>query len=152
MRLAILIIGVQNSGKTTTIKHLVNSHSDKSLSVMRAGWQSIFLNSTFKYLKLNFFCVPASPTETKTKLSKRFPNFLPEVLIVAEQLNGANYSSTLNFLNTNNFTVIAYNLSNTIGKSDWDKFDNTSKSIKLINRTNQIISDIKQFLRINNIV
>ncbi|MGH2664832.1 hypothetical protein [Flavobacterium sp.] len=152
MRLAILIIGVQNSGKTSTIKHLVNTHSDKSLNVMRAGWQSIFLDSSFKYLKLNFFCVPASPTETKKMLSIRFPSFIPEVLIIAEQLGGANYPDTISFLNRNNFAVATYNLSNSIGTSDWDKFDNTNKSVKLNNRTNQIINDIKLFIKTNNII
>lgn len=152
MRLAILIIGQQDSGKTTTIKHLVNSYSDKSLKVMRAGWQYIFLNSIFKYLQLNFFCVPASPTETKIKLSDRFSESIPEVLIVAEQLNGFNYQNTINFLNANRYNIITYNLSNVNGTSDWDRFDAKNKTIKLDNRVNQIISDIKLFIRANGII
>ena len=88
MKLAILILGVQNSGKTSTIKHLINTHSTKTLSIMRAGWNIIYFNSSFMSLRLNFFCVPASPTETNKKLSFRFTTPLPTVLIVAEQSGG----------------------------------------------------------------
>lgn len=87
MKLAILIVGKQNSGKTSTIKHLINKHCDRSLSVMRAGWQYPFLNSTFKSLRINVFCIPASPTETGIELKDRFKDwdYIPQVVIVAEQ-------------------------------------------------------------------
>lgn len=152
MKLAILIIGEQNSGKTSTIKHLVNANSNKSLSVMKAGWQSIFLNQAFKYLKLILFCVPASPTETKKPLSVRFAGFIPEVLIVAEQLNGLNHQNTDSFLISNNYTVLRYNIDNIIGSSDWQRFDRNNELLKLNNRTNEIINDIKKFIITNQIV
>lgn len=152
MKLAILIIGEQNSGKTSTIKHLVNTWGDKSLIVMKAGWQSVFLNSTFKYLKLIFFCVPASPTETNKPLSIRFSEFIPEVLIVAEQLNGSNYQNTNSFLISNNYTVLRYDIDNIIGTLDWQRFDRSNELLKLNNRTNEIINDIKKFITTNQIV
>ncbi|MGV3459065.1 MAG: hypothetical protein ACO1N9_01295 [Flavobacterium sp.] len=103
MRLAILIVGDQNSGKTSTIKHIVELFNGRILKIARAGWKSIFLNSLLGSLKLIFYCIPASPTETKIKLSARFATWtsLPEVLVIAEQTSGTNYTDTINFLAIN---------------------------------------------------
>src|SRR5262245_17929263 len=141
MKLAVLIVGEQNSGKTSTIKYLINTYDHKSLSIMKAGWQSIFLNSIFKSLKLNFFCVPASPTETGIDLSERFKDWgwIPEVIIVAEQLNGSKYSNTIDFLKVNNYHVIRFDIDNKGGVQDWQRFDKTNEVLKLKNRANQII-------------
>lgn len=152
MKLAILIQGEQNSGKTSTIRELINLQSDKSVSNMRRGWQRIFLNKQFKYLKLDVYCVPASPSETNIKLGDRFPKWMPEVLIVAEQPSGKHYSDTINFLNNNNYNVLNFAISNTNGNSDWERFTNSDRTIKLGNRTNHIVSEIRQFIAINNLI
>lgn len=152
MRLAVLIIGSQNSGKTSTIKFLINTYASKSLKVMRAGWKSIFLSKILKALRINFYCVPASPTETKIKLSVRFLTMIPEFLIVAEQVGGNNYSDTMSFLNSNGYTVLRYDISNADGASDWERYDKNSEELKLQNRANQIISDIKNFIKANGII
>jgi GTPase SAR1 family protein len=54
MRLAILIIGPQNSGKTSTIKHLIKLYNGKTLTIMKAGWNEIPIhnktNQTANYM------------------------------------------------------------------------------------------------------
>ncbi len=152
MKLAILIIGVQNGGKITTIKHLISVYNGKSLKIMKAGWNDIFLNPIFKSLRLNFYCVPASPTETNKKLSDRFVTTFPQVLIVAEQLGGVHYPDTINFLAVNGYHVLTYNIAMTGGASDWERFTPSNRVAKLDNRVNQIVGDIKQFLKTSGII
>lgn len=152
MRLAILIVGAQNSGKTTTIKHLIRSYNGRTLKVMKAGWKDIFLNPLFKSLKLNFYCIPASPTETDFKLSLRCANWFPEVMVIAEQTSGANYADTINFLITNGYTILRYDIINSNGTLDWERFNSSDMNLKLDNRANQIVVEIKNFLKSNGII
>lgn len=154
MRLAILIVGEQNSGKTSTIKHLINTYGFKNLSVMRAGWNQIFLNNVFKSLRLHFYCVPASPTETGIDLSVRFGLWgnLPEVLVVAEQLHGSKLSTTLSFLAANGYHVERFDINNVTGVSNWERYDLTTEKVKLDNRAIDIIQQIKTFITSRRII
>lgn len=154
MRLAILIVGLQNSGKTSTIRHLISLYNGRSLKIMKAGWKDIFLNSIFKSLRLDFYCIPASPSETKVELSTRFAKWawLPETLIVAEQAGGIHYASTINFLNSNGYHILRYDILNSNGPADWERFNKGNMAGKLDNRANQIVSDIKQFLKVHGVI
>ncbi len=152
MKIAILIEGEQNSGKTSTIKELVNRHSDKNNFVMRRGWQRLFLNPEFRYLNLETYCVPASPSETNIKLSDRFEKWMPDVLILAEQLNGQHSTNTNSFLTQNNYTILRYAISNIDGNSDWERFNISDKSLKLTNRVNSIMSDLRNVITSNNLI
>jgi GTPase SAR1 family protein len=152
MRLAILIVGLQNSGKTSTIKHLISAYNGRTLKIMKAGWKDIFLNPLLKSLRLNFYCIPASPTETKIKLSERCATWFPEVLVIAEQAGGANYADTISFLTTNHYHVLRYDILNTNGASDWERFNVSNMSSKLGNRADEIVNDIKQFLKTSGII
>lgn len=38
------------------------------------------------------------------------------------------------------------------GSLDWDRFDASTRTIKLDNRANEIISDIKDFIRVHRII
>lgn len=154
MRLAILIVGDQNSGKTSTVKHLIAQYNGKILKIARASWKSIFLNSILGSLKLIFYCIPASPTETKIKLSTRFSTWtsLPEVLVIAEQTSGTNYPDTISYLAANGYHVLRYDLLNTNGSANWERFNMSNMNTKLDNRANEIVSDIKSFIRSNGII
>lgn len=152
MRLAILIVGVQNGGKTTTIKHLISAYNGRTLKVMRAGWKNIFLNPLLKSMRLNFFCVPASPTETKVKLSTRFVTNPPDILVVAEQIGGANFPDTINFLAIHGYHVLRYDILTTSGITVWERSTAANRIAKLDNRVNQIVGDIKLFLKTSGII
>lgn len=154
MRLAIIIEGTQNSGKTSTIKELIKLFGFKSLKQMKAGWQQIFLNSIFKSLRIVFYGIPASPSETDIPLSTRFKSWqhLPEVLILAEQIGGQHHANTMAFLAANHYNVQIFTISNSNGINHWERFDNTTKSIKLSKRADEIIDFIKKFIKANSII
>jgi GTPase SAR1 family protein len=154
MKIAIVIWGVQNSGKSSTFKGIVHNYSEKQITQMRRGWQRLFLNSKFKCLKLDSYFFPASPTESETNLENYFksPNFMPQVLFLAEQINGKNASNTKAFLHTNGYSVFDYFLSNTNGRDIWDRFDNLTEQMKLKARADEIIMDIRDFIKKNQII
>ncbi len=155
MRLAIVIEGKPNSGKTSTIKELVNVNKDKDQSItrIRQGWQRLVLNKNFQYLKLDAYCVPSSPSETGIELQKRFQEGVPDVLIVAIQTpEGQYHLSSLKFLSSNNYTILRYEIKNDEGSSDWNRFDNSTKSTKLSKRAKKIINDIKEFIKDNRLI
>lgn len=155
MKLAIIIEGVQNSGKTSTILHFVNQYQNRTLKQVRAGWQNLFINSSvFSTLKINPYVISSSPSESGIQLSTRFQNWkgLPDILILAEQLNGKHQLSTETFLRSNNYNIIRHQINNITGSSDWERFQSSNKSFKLTNRSNEIMLDIKNFIKLNNII
>ncbi|RDI13207.1 hypothetical protein [Flavobacterium sp. AG291] len=154
MRLAILIIGVQNSGKTSTIKKLINQYGDGVGKIMRSSWRNIYMDLRFKSLRLTAYCIPASPTEKNLDLVDRFIDWdnLPQTIILAEQLNGNKYANTISFLTSNGYHIISYNLSNSIGTGIWDRFDSVSERIKLNGRADEILDDIKKYINSNGVI
>lgn len=154
MRLAIIIEGTQNSGKTSTIKELIKLFGFKNLKQMKAGWQQIFLSSIFKSLRIFFYCIPASPSETDIPLSERFEEWqhLPEMLILAEQTGGQHHVSTMAFLTANHYNIKIFPISNSNGINHWERFDNSTKNSKLSGRADDITSFINSFIKTNSIV
>lgn len=155
MKLAIIIEGVQNSGKTSTILHFVNQYQNRTLKQVRAGWQNLFINaSVFSTLKINPYIISSSPSESGIQLSQRFQNWkgLPDVLILAEQLNGKHQLSTESFLTSNSYNIVKHHINNITGSSDWERFQSSNKSFKLTNRSNEIMLDIRNFIKLNNII
>jgi hypothetical protein len=154
MKIAIIIWGVQNSGKTASFRGIVHNYSEKRIQQMRRGWQRLFLNSNFRYLNLDSYFFPASPTETRLNLVDHFSswNHNPDVLFIAEQINGQSAINTTTFLNNNSYQILNYTLSNITGSGTWDRFDNTTEQIKLKSRADEIIDDIRAFIRTNQIV
>lgn len=152
MRLAITIEGDQNSGKSSTIKGMINIYGNKSISIMRKGWQRLYLNKDFRYLKLDVYCVPASPSETDFPLQERFSELIPEVLIVALQPNGHLYEDSCDFLKSYGYTVLSYQVPDKQAGKEWERFDTTSKETKLAQRADTLIKDIRKFIRHNRLV
>jgi hypothetical protein len=154
MRLAIVIEGNQGSGKTSTIKELIKLFGFKNLKQMKAGWQQIFLNRIFKSLRIIFYCIPASPSETDLPLSKRFENWenLPEMIILAEQTGGKHSANTMTFLTANHYQIKIFTILNSSGTNHWEKFNNSTKDVKLSKRSDDIIEFIKNFIKTNSII
>lgn len=154
MKLAILIEGDRDSGKSSTIKEFINIFGNKNIKQMKRGWQRIYLNPDFKNLKLHVYCVPASPSETNITLSQRFNSwtYLPNVLIVAVQPNGQHCQNTKDYLHNHNYNILPFPITNVDGIEDWKRFDNKSKQNKLTNRAGDINQKIRQFIKGNNIV
>lgn len=154
MKLAIIIEGDQRSGKTSTIKELIRLFGYKNLKQMKAGWQQIYLNPIFKSLRLIFYCIPASPSETDFPLTQRFKDWksLPEVIIIAEQIGGKHTASTIAFLNANHYNIKTFTILNSNGTHHWEKFTATSKNSKLSKRCDDIIDFIKTYIKTNSII
>lgn len=154
MKLAIIIEGVQNAGKTSTILHFVNQYQHRKLSIIRSGWQSIFVNSIFPNLKVNPYIISSSPSESDKPLPQRFTKWtvLPELIILAEQTGGRHYASTSSFLVSNGYTIVTFRINNITGSLNWERFDSSTKSIKLTNRANEIMNSIKNFIITNSII
>ncbi|WP_029298729.1 hypothetical protein [Chryseobacterium hispalense] len=155
MKLAIIIEGVQNSGKTSTILHFVNQYQNRTLKQLRAGWQNLFINaSVFSTLRIIPYIISSSPSESGVELGQRFQNYkgLPDILILAEQLNGKHQLDTEAFLINNGYNIIKHQINNINGSSDWERFDKSNKLVKLTNRSNEIMLDITSFIKNNNII
>lgn len=152
MKLAIVIEGSQNSGKTSTIKHLISQQRGWAVRNMKKGFQAIFLDKNFKALKLHLYCLPASPSETGKTIGGLLPTRRPSAIIVAEQPGGKQYTNTFKFLEENDYTILKYSISEDKNNYPWSKFDNADKDEKLEKRTQQIVCDIKYFIRTNNII
>jgi|SRR5690606_19064030 len=154
MKLAIVIEGYQNSGKTSTILHFTNQFQNKTLKVMRSGWQNLFVNPTFPSLRINPFIISSSPSESHKPLSHRFANWqpLPDLLILAEQTGGGQQANSMSFLTTNGYSIITFTINNVSGNSLWERFDANSKSAKLNNRAIAIMDSIKSHIITNRII
>ena len=154
MKLAIIIEGVQNSGKTSTILHFVNQYQIRTLTVMRAGWQNLYLNHLFQTLKVNPYIISSSPSESNNPLPTRFSGWttLPDLLIMAEQAGGRHQSSTITFLTTNGYSIVTFPISNVTGSLDWERFDSSNQVTKLTNRANEIMNSIKSFIKTHSII
>lgn len=146
MKLAIVIEGNQNSGKTTTIKHLISQQRGWAVRNMKKGFQTIFLDKNFKALKLHLYCLPASPSETGKTIGELLPNRRPSAIMIAEQPGGKQYANTFKFLEETDYTILKYSISEDKNNYPWSKFDNADKDEKLEKRVNQIIDDIKDLL------
>jgi AAA+ ATPase superfamily predicted ATPase len=151
MRLAVIILGEPNSGKTSTLKHFINKHSQNNLSVLRRGRQQIQLNSQyFSYLKLHAYFLSASPSERNEPLKSILKGRIPEILFLPEQLSDSQFNNSISFLNQNQFTVLTFQINNQVGPSDWEKFNATTEKQKLDSRAYEILAEIRKF-RLNNI-
>ncbi|WP_282127008.1 hypothetical protein [Marinifilum flexuosum] len=151
MKIAIVILGQQNSGKSTTLRYLVNTYTRKDLSLLRYGWQQLEPFDEIMMLKLHSYFIPASPSETNYKLVDRFKDlgYTPEILFVAEQTDGRHRESTFQFLKENDYRVLKFPLSNEFGEGIWDRFKkNTEEEEKKLNdRTQEIIAKLKEEIK-----
>ncbi|RXQ97417.1 hypothetical protein EO244_00580 [Ancylomarina salipaludis] len=150
MKLAVVILGVQNSGKTETLRKIVKKYTGLPQKQMKAGWRflSIFKEKIWE-LKLHAFFVPASPSETKYKLEDRILDLghSPEIIFLAEQTDGENRKSTFDFLEENKYKILDFELSNKNGGGIWDRFTPESKEEKLDTRTKEVITRLKEEIK-----
>ena len=147
MKLAIVIKGEQNSGKTTTIRELIRLRGGKNISRIKRGFQRLILDKKLICLKLDVFCIPSSPSEQNNPLSNQFPNWKPDVLLVAEQPNGRHFKNTYDFLKENHYEILKFTIHNQAGDSIWERFNNDSKDVKLRDRVTDIIYSINDFVK-----
>lgn len=150
-RLAVVIVGVQNSGKTTTLKHFCDTYYRKKVSTFKMGWRfglSIF-KPRYWGIKIDAFFIPASRTERDEYLIDLYKKlgWDPDFIFMAEQLNGKRYSDTIHYLMANGFHVKEFVLSNKEGNDTWDRWRNDlEREAKLLHRTEQIADYVRSFI------
>ncbi len=118
-RKAVIIWGTDNSGKTSTIKHLVGC--PKRLN------NRIFKISNIKKKEVEVFVLGQSPSEKRQTLEELIKkNYkkeaLPDKIIVAEQINGKNAGNTINFLIKNKYKITFFVINNPekYNRTHWD--------------------------------
>lgn len=151
-KLAILIIGEQNSGKTTTLR----SYSDyyhKPVSTLKKGfrWDIAPFRPKFEAVKMWAYLLPSSPTESNIPLADTVDpiEWYPDLILMPEQLNGNEYSNSIHYLMANEYEVKEYNISNYIGDGIWDRWKDGDKfrmEAKLLQRREEIADYIRSYL------
>lgn len=100
-RTAVIIWGLRNSGKTTTIKHLLDN--------TKALRNRVYKIRITIDIEIEVFIQGESPSEKDQTLEELLVSCckegLPDRIIVAEQINGKNAGSTLEFLIKNKYRI-----------------------------------------------
>lgn len=147
-RLAIIIVGKPNAGKTTTLKHFCNTYHHQKVSTFKMGWRQGF--TPFKYLgvKIIPYFLPSSRTEKAIPLSDVFAklDWWPDFLFMAEQLNGSEYTNTIRFLRKNDYHIKEFLLDNSNTDSIWHFYDKKDEAMILRHRTEQIADYVRGFI------
>lgn len=149
-RLAIIIVGNQNSGKTTTLKHYCNRYYHTQVSTFKQGWRHGFMPFANKYLgvKIIPYFLPSSRTEKAEPIQEIISSldWMPDFLFMAEQLNGAQYANTIHFLRSNNYHIKEFTLGNSNPDSIWHHYTSNNEMMILNHRTEQIADYVRSFI------
>lgn len=148
-KIAILIIGKQNSGKTTTIIFFdkVYNRDEKLKKYCRIGWRhlQLFKGKLHALFSLIYF-IPSSPTETQRSLKKRLGKMRPEFILMAEQINGSEYQNTIDFLTNNDYEIIEFYINRNNSKEIWCEWDNKNMNEILEKRAIEIGNEFRNFI------
>lgn len=152
-RLAIVLVGVRNTGKTSTLREYCEYYGNATLGPrFRKGWRwniAPFWPS-FPLVKTPAYFVQSSPTESNIPLADSIDplRWFPELLFVAEQLGGNQYDNTISYLRLNDYHVKEFVLSNGDGIDIWDRWKtNIDRDTKLFYRREAIADYIRSFIQ-----
>lgn len=148
--LAVIIVGLPNAGKTTTLKHFCNAYHYKIVSTFKEGWRhnmSPFFNK-YSGVKISAYFLPSSRTEKDQPLEDIFDNleWWPDFLFMAEQLSGAEYENTVRFLREKNYHIKEFVLGNNNPDSIWHHYDIKDEKTIQTHRTEQIADYVRNFI------
>jgi hypothetical protein len=136
-KIAVIIVGERNSGKTATIKYFRREFDESKKEVIqcRIGWRRIqlFLHRLDALSCLIYF-IPSSPSESNIPLEMSLKEFKPEMLLIAEQLNGKEYHSTKNFLVDNGYEIIEFTITKNNSLKIWRFWNDIEKKEILTER------------------
>lgn len=151
-RLAIIIVGEQDSGKTTTLREYSNYYH-KPVSTLKKGFRYGVTPFKPKYwgVKVFTYILPSSPTESGISLANTIDphEWFPDLLMMAEQLNGKQYSNSIHYLMGNEYQIKEFIISNIVGDGIWDRWkdgDNFRMKAKLLQRREEIADYIRKFI------
>lgn len=147
-KFAVVLVGRQNSGKTTTIKHFDSMYDEwtRTKKQCKSGWRHLKLHKDILDSLITWiFFVPASPTETGKSVKKRIGKQLPDLMLIAEQVDKGGkhnkYSETMSFLESKGYEVVELFIGDDAKSALWKKW-NESKFDETMKRRAQEIGDL----------
>jgi hypothetical protein len=152
--IAVMIIGLPNTGKTTTIKFFEKEcdENKKEKTRCRIGWKRIqlFLGK-LDALSCIIYFVPSSPSENNESLEnilkKQLNDCLPEMLLIAEQPNGR-HNDTIEFLRDNQYEVIEFPIDRSANGGKWNNWDQSNRESILKSRADDIANALRSFISV----
>jgi len=151
-KLAILLVGAQNTGKTSTLREYCEYYENIPLgSRFRKGWRWRIAPFRPKYeaVKIVTYFVQSSPTESNKPLSESIDplEWFPDLLFVSEQLGGLQYENTITYLRANDYHIHEFVLSNADGIGVWDRWTTVAdRDTKLLYRREEIADYVRGFI------
>lgn len=153
-KFAVVLIGTQNSGKTTTIKHFDTMYDalNRKKKQCKAGWRQLVLHrGILDSLVTWIFFIPASPTETKKTVRERVGGYRPELMLIAEQIykgeEDNKYSETMNFLNSEGYEMIEIVIGDDATETLWRKWDDATFEETMKKRSIAIGNLFREFIK-----
>lgn len=152
-RLALVVEGAPNSGKTTTLHAFVKQYSESGPRP-KAGWKPLWLNPRFNALQVWFYRIYSSASECNRSLEERLPqvDWLPGCIMIALQPDGDRAAETIQFLQENNFRIERFPLSNMEGNNLWDRFNENNRAERLQARAEEMMRRTCNFIRDYNLI
>lgn len=156
-RFALILLGAQNSGKTSTILRFDSMFDIYGRRKKRGvvGWRQLLLHS-LKALVTWIYFIPGSPTETKKSLKKKLTEAFhsdkdwPELLLIAEQINRGEswnkHRETVDFLLQNEYEVMEIIIGDESNDPLWQKWNNNNKDAILEDRALQIAKIFRNYI------
>lgn len=153
-RIAVVLVGTQNSGKTTTIKHFDSMYDEwgRTKKQCKAGWRYLRLHkSILNDLITQVFFIPASPTETGVSVEKRLKGKCPDFLLIAEQIDKGEkhnrYKETIDFLRNEGYEIIEILIGDDGTNPVWQKWDNERFAETMAIRGREIGDLFREFIK-----
>jgi hypothetical protein len=163
-KLAIVIVGIRNAGKTTTLRHFCNAYHNKTVHKrFRRSWKYGLMPFRDKTdaIKIDGYFLTSSPSEVRIPLQTTInKGFRPDFLFMAEQYNSDYYADSIRCLWNNGYHVkeffIDHNIpteksrikldDNCIYNTVWRKYDKVDELLFHSQRTEQIAEYVRLFI------
>lgn len=148
--LAIIIVGKQNSGKTTTLRDFCNTYDYKSVSTFRQGWRYGITPFKDNYygVKIVSYFIPSSRSERGQSLKDTLAglDWQPDFLFMAEQKDGVEYENTIRTLRQKKYHIKEFILDNDNPDSIWHWYDAKDAKLYLEQRTEAVADYVREFI------
>ncbi len=149
-RLAIIVIGNSNSGKTSTLKEYVEYYKNDGIITFRKGWRHGLspYKPKFYTVKISAYVLPKSPSEDIPLHESIEPlEWYPDVLLLPEQPNGKEFVNTINYLRLHRYHIKQFILSDIVGIGTWDRWTKPGEeTTRLLYRREEIADYIRNFI------
>lgn len=149
-RLAIIIVGEQNSGKTTTLRNYHDIYNHDIPQTFKQGWRHNFhpFKNTYWAVKVDAYFLPSSRTEKDVSLEEVLDAYewFPPFLFMAEQLNGSQYDNTIRYLRTHEYHIKEFRTTNDNEDSLWHLYNKADEAMIQKLRSEQIADYVRNYI------